>query len=127
MATTDYGTVFELKEFGTNWFAKSYAFDITDGADPLAPVLYRGGALYGVTVQGGIQNGACVLYPSGNGVVFKLASVNNVVKETVLYQFTGGSDGCGPVGGLVADAAGNLYGTTSQGIVNAGTVFEVTP
>jgi uncharacterized repeat protein (TIGR03803 family) len=85
--------------------------------------------VYGVTQQGGIQNGACTLYPSGNGVVFKLGFVNKAVKETVLYKFTGGSDGCGPVSGLVADAAGNLYGTTFQGggSTNGGTVFAVTP
>jgi len=124
-----YGTVFKLKKFGTNWFAKSYPFNIVDGADPVAPVLYHEGVLYGVTAQGGIQNGACVLYPSGNGVVFKLALVNGSVKETVLYEFTGGNDGCGPVGGLVADATGNLYGTTNQGggSENGGTIFEVTP
>lgn len=124
-----YGTVFKLKEFGTNWFAKAYDFNITDGADPVAPLLYRRGAIYGVTAQGGIQNGACTLYPSGNGVVFKLGLANGAVKETVLYKFTGGKDGCGPAAGLVADAAGHLYGTTSQGGggENGGTVFEVTP
>lgn len=124
-----YGTVFKLKEFGTNWFAKAYDFNITDGADPVAPLLYRAGAIYGVTAQGGIQNGACVLYPSGNGVVFKLGLVNGAVKETVLYEFTGGDDGCGPSSGLVADTAGNLYGATNQGggAENGGTIFEVTP
>jgi hypothetical protein len=80
-----------------------------------------------VTEQGGIQNGACALYQMGNGVVFQLSLVNKIAQETVLYEFTGGADGCGPVGALVADAAGNLYGTTSQGSVNGGTVFKVTP
>jgi uncharacterized repeat protein (TIGR03803 family) len=122
-----YGTVFELKESNANWVAASYDFDITDGAEPIAPVLYRGGALYGVTEQGGIQNGACTLYQMGNGVVFKLALVNRVITETMLYQFTGGSDGCGPVGGLVADANGNLYGTANGNSTSGGTVFEVTP
>ena len=92
-------------------------------------MLARGGKLFGVTAQGGIQNNACGLYPSGNGVVFELAPLNGKLTETVLYSFTGGSDGCGPLGGLVADAAGNLYGTTNQGggSANGGTVFEVTP
>jgi uncharacterized repeat protein (TIGR03803 family) len=122
-----YGTVFELKESATTWLENSYAFDITDGAEPVAPVLYREGALYGVTEQGGIQNGVCTLYQMGNGVVFKLALVDKVVTETVLYQFTGGSDGCGPVGGLVADAEGNLYGTANGNSTIGGTVFEVSP
>ena len=34
-------------------------------------------------------------------------------RETVLHFFTGGSDGAIPVAGLIADSAGNLYGTTS--------------
>jgi hypothetical protein len=35
--------------------------------------------------------------------------------ERVLYRFTGGSDGANPVAGLIADASGNLYGTTEFG------------
>jgi uncharacterized repeat protein (TIGR03803 family) len=35
--------------------------------------------------------------------------------ESVLYSFSGGSDGANPNGGLISDAAGNLYGTTSAG------------
>ena|ERR1700730_13402120 len=35
--------------------------------------------------------------------------------ETVLYSFTGGSEGDGPVAGLIADSSGNLYGTTTSG------------
>jgi uncharacterized repeat protein (TIGR03803 family) len=46
----------------------------------------------------------------------------------VLYNFTGGADGSQPDAGLVQDAAGNLYGTTSQGGTSgAGVVFKVTP
>jgi uncharacterized repeat protein (TIGR03803 family) len=36
-------------------------------------------------------------------------------KESLLYSFTGGSDGSSPFDGLVMDAAGNLYGTTEIG------------
>lgn len=36
-------------------------------------------------------------------------------QETVLYAFTGGNDGSGPIYRLVMDHAGNLYGTTSEG------------
>src|SRR5438094_3376844 len=47
--------------------------------------------------------------------------------ETVLYSFTG-SDGAYPAAGLIADASGNLYGTTNSGGANSwGDVFKVTP
>ena len=55
--------------------------------------------------------------------MFKLDSTG---KWTVLYNFTGGADGGGPAAGLVRDEAGNLYGTTSMGNANGGTVFELT-
>jgi hypothetical protein len=51
--------------------------------------------------------------------------------ETVLYNFTGGSDGHGPIsnGNLVFDSKGNLYGTTTVGgsCPSCGTVFELIP
>ncbi len=54
-------------------------------------------------------------------------------KETVLYRFNGGSDGDTPTASMIADSAGNLYGTTSKGGGSAncasgcGTVFELSP
>jgi len=67
----------------------------------------------------------------GCGIVFKLSPDGTL---TVLYDFTGGSDGAQPAG-LVRDAAGNLYGTTavggdlSCGFSNSGcgTVFKLSP
>jgi uncharacterized repeat protein (TIGR03803 family) len=48
--------------------------------------------------------------------------------ETVIYSFQGGSDGKEPEAGLVADRAGNLYGTTySGGSTGWGTAFELSP
>lgn len=47
-------------------------------------------------------------------------------QETVLYTFTGGTDGGFPIGDLVQDSEGNFYGTTYIGGANGlGTVFEV--
>ncbi len=47
-------------------------------------------------------------------------------KETTLYTFTDGTDGGNPYGGLVRDAAGNLYGTTFYGgNANMGVLFKV--
>jgi uncharacterized repeat protein (TIGR03803 family) len=48
--------------------------------------------------------------------------------ETVLYSFTGGTDGKLPASGVIFDEAGNLYGTTHYGGANGlGTVFELSP
>ena len=56
--------------------------------------------------------------------VFKIAGK----KESVLYRFTGGTDGGQPVAALIADRNGNLYGTTKLGgTSNNGVVFEITP
>ena len=48
-------------------------------------------------------------------------------KEKVLWSFTGGSDGANPISGVIADAAGNLYGGTIDGADYKGTVFELIP
>jgi uncharacterized repeat protein (TIGR03803 family) len=65
----------------------------------------------------------------GCGLVFKLDPMG---QETVLYRFTGGSDGAGPQASVVPDASGNLYGTTGGGgdlncnaPYGCGTVFEL--
>ena len=71
---------------------------------------------------GNISTGFCA-YEFGCGVVFKITPAGT---ESVLYTFTRGSDGATPVGGLIADASGNLYGATTQGGVgHGGTVFEL--
>src|SRR5579871_2197156 len=62
-----------------------------------------------------------------------LAASLNAQTETVLYSFTGGSDGGVPYSGLVMDFRGNLYGTTQEYGDNTcpytykgcGTVFEL--
>src|ERR1700728_3260682 len=51
-------------------------------------------------------------------------------RPVVLYQFSGGADGNGPTGPLIADQAGNLYGTTELGGAQGygfGVVFELSP
>jgi len=85
------------------------------------------GNLYGTTLEGGSctctgRNQVLV----GCGTVFKLDPDGN---ETVLYTFTGGSDGAFPYAGLVMDpATGNLYGTASSFLAlgGFGTVFKLT-
>lgn len=71
-------------------------------------------------------------------ILFFFASHTAFSQYTVLHDFTGGSDGAYPRGGLTIDGAGNLYGTTDQGgnmgvncidhgNVGCGTVFEALP
>ena len=76
-------------------------YGVPDGGTPYAGVIMdASGNLYGDTEEGGSSN---------YGTVFKL---NKSHYETVLHSFTESPDGGAPFGGLVRDAAGNLYGTT---------------
>ena len=71
------------------------------GANPSASLIRdSAGGLYGTTDDGG---------PAGAGVVYKVDAAG---QETVLYSFTGGTDGGYPYAGVIRDSAGNLYGTT---------------
>ncbi len=92
------------------------------------------GNLYGTTAAGGIATCASPIDAPGCGVVFEIsppAGKNGKWSETVLYTFAGGTDGNGPLAGLVRDANGNLFGTTAAGGSSAcngcGTVFEISP
>jgi uncharacterized repeat protein (TIGR03803 family) len=78
------------------------------------------GNLYGTTQIGGAD---------GAGTVFELSpGPNDKWQFSVIYTFTGGTDGGNPLGSLVFDAAGNAYSTTSSGGANGlGVVFELTP
>lgn len=112
------GVVFKLDETGKE--TALYKFPgIPNGWSPEALLVKDpAGYVYGTTYQGG---------PSNFGTVFK---IDKSGKETVLYTFTGGSDGCFPYPGVVLDSAGNLYGVTSQGGVGFcnggyGVVFKV--
>jgi uncharacterized repeat protein (TIGR03803 family) len=93
-----------------------------DGAGSTAGLVEdAAGNFYGITSQGGITGGACG--DPGCGLVFKLDQSGN---ETVLHSFAGQPDGATPLAGLVLDAAGNMYGTTSSGgTANLGTVFKL--
>ncbi len=114
--TTNNGVVFEIDSHGNERVLYSFSGG-NDGSGPLGGIIRdSAGNLYGTTTYGGA---------SGAGVVFKVDPTGN---ETVLYTFTGGSDGGGPIAGLLRDAEGNLYGTTNGGgTANAGVVFKVDP
>jgi uncharacterized repeat protein (TIGR03803 family) len=123
------GTIFKLAPNGTETVLYKFNGETgSDGAVPLGNLIAdAAGNLYGTTVRGGSTG--CT--GSGCGTVFKLAPNGT---ETVLYTFQGGLDGANPLGSLIADAAGNLYGTTenggSTGCFNnggCGTVFKIAP
>lgn len=93
-----------------------------DGASPYAGLISDStGNLYGTTQYGGTL---------GWGTVFELTrNSGGGWTETVLHSFSG-SDGSVPMGGLVFDTSGNLYGTTEQGGTNTnkdGVVFKLAP
>jgi uncharacterized repeat protein (TIGR03803 family) len=95
-----------------------------DGSAPFAGLIAdKAGNLYGTTADGGA--GAC---QGGCGTVFELSPASGGRwTETVLYRFTGGSDGAVPETGLIFDTTGNLYGTTIHGGSSGdGTVFQLT-
>lgn len=124
-----FGTVFELKRVSASKYQETVLYSFSggfDGKNPYGGVVFdAAGNLYGVTVAGGV-GGFCA--GDGCGVVFQLTNNGGSWSETVLYNFTGGDDGFGPGGGVVFDAAGNLYGTTPDGgKFSQGVVYELSP
>jgi uncharacterized repeat protein (TIGR03803 family) len=114
------GVVFEFDADGRETVLHAFAGG-SDGAFPTDSLLVLNGNLYGTAYEGG--GAGCNGY--GCGVVFKIAQDGT---ESVIYAFTGGNDGSGPVGGLIADNAGDLFGTTSVGgKTSNGAVFEIKP
>jgi uncharacterized repeat protein (TIGR03803 family) len=116
------GTVYELTPSG-NGYTESVLYSFlgrTDGAYPQNGLVSdNNGNLFGTTFQGGSND---------QGVVFELSYVEGVWTENVLYRFQNASDGENPIGGLIFDSAGNLYGTTYYGgSGGGGTVFELSP
>ena len=110
----------------------------TDGAVPQGNLIAdANGNYYGANVLGGQFGGNCFSFGCGN--VFELSpNGSGGWTETVLYTFTGGSDGAGPEAGLAFDSHGNLFGTTVDGgyLGNSdcgligpgcGVVFELSP
>lgn len=100
----------------------------TDGERPYSELLLdKNGNLFGTTLAGG-GIGNCDGFP-GCGTVFELSPGVGGWTETILYAFTGSSDGGSPFSGLVMDKSGNLYGTTALagGSASCGTVFELSP
>jgi uncharacterized repeat protein (TIGR03803 family) len=130
--TRDCGTVFQLTRSGDLNVLHSFTGG-SDGGTPVAGLIAdEAGNLYGTTSAGGDRTNCAAQFIDGCGTVFQLDPSGTL---TVLYNFTGGSDGSNPDAALIADAAGNLYGTTQNGgapescdrPAGCGTVFQLTP
>jgi uncharacterized repeat protein (TIGR03803 family) len=122
------GTVFKLTPSNGQWtLTVLYAFSGPQG--PHARLTMDAvGNLYGTNYENGAHFA---------GSVFKLTRTGNGWTYTDLYDFTGGDDGALPVGNIVVDPSGNIFGTTSQGgphecpgvppTPHCGVVWEITP
>ena len=120
-----YGVVFRLSpgKDGT-WTETVIRYFHVRLHGPGGPLVFdRAGNLYGTTYEGG---GAY-----GYGIVFKLSPSQSGTWTLKVLHWFNGKAGENPVGGVILDAAGNLYGTTVVGGVGSkggdGIVFEITP
>lgn len=116
------GVAFKLTAGGTYSVLHNFS-DGNDGGYPEDSLLMdKRGDLYGTAITGGTH---------GFGVVYKIAANGNF---KVLYSFASGSDGQYPQARVIADKAGNLYGTTDFGggigcsdASGCGTIFKLAP
>ncbi len=105
---------------GAQTFTTLHAFDLNDGAGPVAALILSGNTLYGTAFHGG---------SSGNGTVFKVntdgTGFTNLHSFTALSNSGTNSDGAKPEGGLIL-SGNTLYGTAFYGgSLGYGTVFSV--
>jgi uncharacterized repeat protein (TIGR03803 family) len=120
------GTVFELSPNADGTWTETVIHSFGNGTDGNAPgaglIRDASGNLYGTTAYGGSHN---------LGTVFELSPTGEGWIETVIYNFGtlgNGTGGSQPLGGLIFDSAGNLYGTLNVGgKYHAGTAFKLSP
>ncbi len=119
------GTVFKLTPTGGGGeWTETILYSFTHGEQPYAGLTFdKAGNLYSTTAGGGLTTGPCG--QAGCGTVYELTPSGSGWVEQTLYEFTGGSDGASPFGGVAIDPSGNLYGTTQD--FNGGTVWELQP
>lgn len=117
---TGVGTIFRLKQSASG-YTESVLYNFASGTNGQSPegITERQGAFYGVTLGGG---------SGGWGTVFKLSHAHHAYRESVLYRFQGSPDGAEPLGPIVLDRNGNIYGVTaSGGAHNQGAIFKLSP
>jgi uncharacterized repeat protein (TIGR03803 family) len=133
------GTVFSLSppaSSGGAWTESVlHSFGRNDGYQPVSVAIGSGGVLYGMTWAGGTSANCGA---GGCGTAFSLtppAAAGGSWTETVLHDFTSqGGDGSFPLGALVTETSGRIYGTTKGGggagcpqQGGCGTAFVLTP
>ena len=133
-----YGVVYKLAPATSGPWQISELYSFTGGTDGRGPsgglVFDPSGNLYGITDSGGDTTATCfgASTPEGCGVVFELTpALSGPWKESVLYTFTGGSDGGVPTSGVILDSEGNVYGAAAGGgstrcTYGCGVIFELT-
>ena len=114
------GRVFMLSPAGGAW-TSTVLYTFSKWEEPRASLaMDAAGNLYGTADRGGKDRG---------GTIFKLTPGSGGWTYTLLKEFDDPCDeGCFPRGGVIVDASGNLYGTTSAGGThNKGVVYQITP
>ena len=117
------GGIFELSPTSSGSWTEQIIYKASKTTDGLglngALTIDASGNLYATTFSGGSSTCGC-------GQVFELSPTSSGWTKTVLFEFANGYNGGFPASGVILDAAGNLYGTTtSGGISNLGVVFEL--
>jgi uncharacterized repeat protein (TIGR03803 family) len=102
--------------YGAITFTTLVSFNGTNGANPQCNLVQGSdGNFYGTAPNGGA---------SSNGTLFKISADGSFF--TNFYNFSGGTNGAGPVGALILGTNGNFYGTTfAGGTSNWGTIFQI--
>jgi hypothetical protein len=120
-ANSTYGIVFQLTRKPGRWTETIlYTFTAGSGLFPKETLVAdNAGNLYGVTSSDGNSGAAFELSPP--------AVAGDPWQETTLHVFANNGDGAGPVGRLLRDKNGNLYGTTARWGKGGGSVFKLKP
>jgi uncharacterized repeat protein (TIGR03803 family) len=119
-----FGSVYQLAPQPDGTWTETVLYSFkggTDGSGSIANVVFsKTGAMYGTTSAGGASCDC--------GTIFKLTpGASGAWKESVVHRFHG-PDGAFAYNGMVGDAAGNFYGTTTQGGNHGdGVVYKFTP
>jgi uncharacterized repeat protein (TIGR03803 family) len=121
------GTVFELslRPTGSWSFKVLHSFGHV-GQPDAGVILDKAGNLYGSTVFGGPLN--CASNAVGCGTIYKLSRGATSWAFSTIHTFNY-RDGAYPMGNLIMDSAGNLYGSTNGGgsTYNGGVAFKLSP